>query len=305
MNKAFIIVLLSLFSLNSTAREIESTITYGIGERNTTVDWNIAGNVNGYLNPTSELTWKNIKSKQVSLGGIWTEGDYFLQASGEYGKVYSGENQDSDWAIDKDSNEMVVEFSRSNNNAGKGYMADLELNYGKSHAISPKLRIDTSLGYSSHRQHLKMYEGFQSISEPGYPAVPKGSFDDLDSLYEANWSGPQANIGINYKNSSDVYALNYTYQDIDLNGYTNWNLRSNLKHPVSMTQIGGGKGKKITASYEHAVSNFSTLSLMLSKYKYKAKGVHTYHELSSDIPVELNAVNWKANDIKLIYRSLF
>ncbi len=94
MTRNFIIALLSLYSLNSPAKEVESTITYGIGERNTTVDWNIAGNLQGE-NPNiiSELIWRNIKSKQLSLGGIWTEGNYFLQASGEYGKVYSGENQ--------------------------------------------------------------------------------------------------------------------------------------------------------------------------------------------------------------------
>ncbi len=294
MTRTFIIVLLSLYSLNSTAREVESTITYGIGERNTTVDWNIAGSLQGE-NPNiiSELIWRNIKSKQLSLGGIWTEGDYFLQASGEYGKVYSGENQDSDYNLD----DRQGEFSRSINNAGKGYMLDLELNYGKSHVVSPKLKIDASVGYSTHRQHLKMYDGNQVIGS--------ASLEGLDSLYQSNWEGPQASIGLSYKNKDDVYSLNYTHQDIDLNGHTNWNLRSDLKHPVSMTQAGSGNGKKIVVGYEHAVSDFSSLSLILSRYNYSASGVHTFHLLSSDPAQKLNAVNWHANDIKLVYRSLF
>ena len=294
MSKFFIIVFLSLYSLNSTAKKVESTITYGIGERNTTVDWNIAGNLQGE-NPNiiSELIWRNIKSKQLSLGGSWTEGDYFLQASGEYGKVYSGENQDSDYSLD----DRQGEFSRSVNNAGKDYMLDLELNYGKSHVVSPKLKIDASFGYSIHRQHLKMYGGNQLIGS--------ASLEGLDSLYQSNWEGPQASVGMSYKNKDDVYSLNYTHQDIDLNGHTNWNLRSDLKHPVSMTQAGRGNGKKIVVGYEHAVSDFSSLSLTLSRYNYSASGVHTFHLLSSDPAQKLNAVNWQANDVKLVYRSLF
>ena len=294
MNKAFIIVLLSLYSLNSTAREIESTIAYGVGERNTTVDWNIAGNLQG-TNPNiiSELIWRNIKSHQLSLGGIWTEGDYFLQASGEYGKVFSGENQDSDYNLDN----RQGEFSRSINNAGKGYMLDLEFNYGKRHIVSPKLKVDVSFGYSKHRQHLKMYDGNQVIGS--------ANLNGLDSLYQSNWDGPQVGVGMNYKNDNDVYSLNYTYQDIDFNGYTNWNLRSDLKHPVSMTQIGGGNGNKIAVGYEHAVSDFSSLSLVFSRYNYAASGTHTFHLLSSNPIQKLNEVNWKADDIKLIYRSLF
>ncbi len=82
MHKIFIIGLLSLYSITSVAKVVESTITYGIGTRNTTVDWNIAGNLQGTgPNVISELIWRDIKSHQVSLGGIWTEGDYFLQKS--------------------------------------------------------------------------------------------------------------------------------------------------------------------------------------------------------------------------------
>jgi len=294
MNKIIIIVHFLLLSFNSIATGVESTITYGVGERNTKVDWNIAGNLQGTSpNIISELTWKDIKSRQISLGGIWTENGYFLQASGEYGKVYSGKNQDSDYH----ENDRQDEWSRSVNNAGKGYMLDVELNYGKSYTISPSLKLSTSMGYGEHRQHLNMYDGTQVIGS--------ANLAGLNSLYESNWSGPQVGAGLSYKNQNDVYSLNYTYQDIDLDGHTNWNLRSDLKHPVSMTQKGEGSGKKITASYEHAVSNFSSLSLMLSRYNYSADGIHTFHLLSSDPSQKLNMVNWKADDIKLVYRSLF
>jgi hypothetical protein len=294
MHKIFIIGLLSLYSITSVAKEVESTITYGIGARNTTVDWNIAGNLQGTgPNVISELIWRDIKSHQVSLGGIWTEGDYFLQASGEYGKVHSGENQDSDYRQD----DRQDEFSRSVNNAGKGYMLDAEVNYGRNFIISPNLKTSVSLGYGEHRQHLKMYDGTQVI----------GSADltGLDSLYQANWKGPQIDFGINYLYNKNAFLANYTYQDIELNAHTNWNLRSDLQHPVSMTQVGNGSGSKLSIGIERAVSNFSSVSLLLSRYNYAASGTHTFHLLSGDASQKLNEVNWKADEIQLVYRILF
>jgi hypothetical protein len=81
---------------------------------------------------------------------------------------------------------------------------------------------------------------------------------------------------MSYRNDDDVYSLNNAHQDIDLNGCTNWNLRSNLKYPVSMTQIGSGNGNKITVGYEHSVSGFSGLSLVFSRYNYADSGTHMH-----------------------------
>jgi len=72
-----------------------------------------------------------------------------------------------------------------------------------------------------------------------------------------------------------------------------------------MTQQGGGSGTKLSASYERAVSNFSSLSLVGNFYKYKASGTHTFHLTSGDASQKLNQVNWKSSELKLVYRSLF
>jgi hypothetical protein len=294
MLKFYLVVLLSLYSTVSVAKDTDVSLLYSVGERNTTVDWNIAGNLQG-TNPNiiSELTWRDIKSHQLSVGAIWSEDDYFMNALGEYGVVYSGQNQDSDY----NSDNRQDEFSRSVNNAGKGYMLDAEVNYGKNFIISPNLKASASFGYSEHRQHLKMYDGTQVI----------GSADltGLDSLYQANWKGPQIGLGLNYLHKKNVFLADYTYQDIELNAHTNWNLRSDLQHPVSMTQIGSGNGSKLSVGIERAVSNFSSISLMLSRYNYAASGTHTFHLLSGDASQKLNEVNWQADEIQLVYRSLF
>jgi len=294
MYKFYITVLLSLYSAISVAKDTGVSLLYSAGERNTTVDWNIAGNLQG-TNPNiiSELTWRNIKSHQLSIGAIWSEEDYFLQVSGEYGQVHSGENQDSDYSL----NDRQGEWSRSVNNAGKGYMLDTEINYGKNFIISPSLKASVSLGYGEHRQHLKMYDGNQVIGS--------ANLTGLDSLYQANWKGPQIGAGFSYLYDKNVFLVDYTYQDIELNAHTDWNLRTDLQHPVSMTQIGKGNGSRLSIGIERAVSNFSSVSLMGTRYNYAASGTHTFHLLSSNPVQKLNEVNWQANEIQLVYRSLF
>jgi len=294
MLKIFLSSLFLLFCLNVNATNESNSIIYGFGDRQTKVDWNIAGNLAG-TNPNiiSELDWRNIKSIQFMLGSIWQDGDYFLKVSGEYGRIYEGENQDSDYNLDN----RKSEFSRSLNKAGKDYMLDTEISYGKDYVISGKLKLSPMIGYSLHRQHLKIYDGKMVIGS--------ANLTGLDSLYQANWSGPQLGLGINYKINKSIFSLNYSLQDINFNGYTNWNLRSDLKHPKSMTQKGDGSGNKISASYERAVSSFSSLSLIGNYYRYSADGTHTFHLASSDSSQKLNQVNWKSSEVKLVYRSLF
>jgi len=294
MSKIFLPSLFLLFCLNVNASNESNSIIYGFGDRQTKVDWNIAGNLAG-TNPNiiSELDWRNIKSNQFMLGSIWQDGDYFLKVFGEYGRIYDGENQDSDYNLDN----RKSEFSRSLNNSGKGYMLDTEISYGKDYVILGKLKLSPMIGYSFHRQHLKIYDGKMVIGS--------ANLTGLNSLYQANWWGPQLGISLKYKKNKSIFSFNYNLQDINFNGYTDWNLRTDLKHPESMTQKGGGSGTKISASYERAVSSFSSLSLVGNLYQYKAAGVHTFNLLTGDSSQKLNEVNWKSNEIKLVYRSLF
>jgi len=294
MFKIIIPSLLLLWCSLSSANATNKSIVYGIGERDTNVDWNIAGNLAG-TNPNiiSELIWDNIKSHQFLIGGIWQEGDYFVQTLAEYGAIHAGENQDSDYNLD----DRKGEFSRSINQSGKGYLLDGEINYGKDYFFSGKLKVSPVLGYSFHRQHLKIYDGKQVIGS--------ADLSGLDSLYQANWHGPQVGIGLNYKKNSNVVSFNYGFQNIYFYGHTDWNLRSDLKHPKSMTQQGKGSGIKISGSFEHAVSDFSSLSVVVNHYNYSAMGDHTFHLSSSDSSQKLNQVNWKGNEVKLVYRSLF
>ena len=294
MVKIFFASLLLLYAASINASKLNKSIFYGVGERVSKVDWNIAGNLSG-TNPNiiSELTWKQVKSHQISIGVNLNEDDYFLQIFGEYGNIYDGKNQDSDY----NSDDRMNEFSRSVNSSGKGYLLDAEILYGQDYFYLGKIKISPMIGYGFHRQHLKIYDGAMVI----------GSADltGLDSLYEANWKGPIFGIGVNYKKNKSIFAFDYSFQDIDFNGYTDWNLRSDLKHPKSMTQKGSGSGTKISASYERALSDFSSLSLVGTYYKYSADGVHTFHLLSNDHKQKLNQVNWEGREIMLIYRSLF
>jgi len=294
MVKFFATFQLILLSALVCANTSYSSIIYGIGERKTEVDWNIAGNLAG-TNPNiiSELSWRGIDSHQLSLGGIWVEGDYFFQALSEYGNIHDGENQDSDYNLDN----RQGEFSRSINSAGKGHLLDFDLNYGRHYFLSNNLKVSPAVGYGFHRQHLKIYDGTQII----------GSADltGLDSLYQANWHGPKVGIGLDYKINRSVISFNMDLQNIFFYGHTDWNLRTDLNHPKSMSQKGSGSGTKMSFSYERAVSDFSSISLVVSQCDYSASGDHTFHLLSGDSIQKLNEVNWEGSEIKLDYRSLF
>ena len=68
------------------------------------------------------------------------------------------------------------------------------------------------------------------------------------TTHSLHWTNLHPKVTENHKKVYTHFEIpvNYTHQNIDLNGHTNWNLRPDLKHPVSMTQTGSGTGNKIS-----------------------------------------------------------
>jgi hypothetical protein len=284
-----------IFAFESYALTPTPSITYTLSNRDTNLNWNIAGDANG-ANPNvaSELSWTDIKSNHLGIGLNWNDGDYFLNTLGEYGLIYSGNAQDSDYNL----NNRHGEYSRAITDAGKGFMFDAQINYGKNFIISSDFKISISAGYSSHTQHLSLYDGIEVISNT--------PLDNLDSVYEAKWSGPQVGMNTSYRLNNNIVSIGYTHQQVTLKSYTDWNLRSDLEHPKSMTQSANGAGRVLSIGVEHALSNKSSLTLKVISRDYMADGMHTFHNVFVDNDVQkLNAANWKSQELQLFYRSLF
>ena len=221
-------------------------IEMGYGYRQDDMDWNVAGDIHGE-NPTilSELTWKNLLIHEFRLGiRADLKNSFYLKGSINYGVIVEGENQDSDFAEDN----RQMEFSRSNNDAGRGSTLDSLIGAGyRLRLFSKSLSVIPLAGYSYHRQNLTMTDGYQSITWTGGPSL--GSFDGLDSSYDAEWWGPWAGIDLILEMERftktpapvSLYA-GYAYHWATYYAEADWNLRDDFQHPKSFEHEADGTG---------------------------------------------------------------
>ena len=107
---------------------LETEFVFTGGYRSDDLDFNIAGDINGN-NPNiiSELTWEDLESYQVKFQGslVWP-GIIALKGSANYGWIFNGKNQDSDYGGDN----RTFEYSRSNNNTDDNNVWDASLAVG-------------------------------------------------------------------------------------------------------------------------------------------------------------------------------
>ena len=138
--------------------------------------WNKAG-PDGVPNIISELKWENLRIYAVK--GVLrhdTDRRTFLEATGSFGWIYSGTNQDSDY----DQNDRQDEYSRSYANAGDGRVLDGSLAFGWK--LQEKAKQQTTLlgGYAINTQSLTMRNLFIVI-----PASDYGPYPGANTMYKA------------------------------------------------------------------------------------------------------------------------
>lgn len=254
-----LISMLSILPCNSVfafdAIKIESSgVDMGFGYRSDQLDWSISGDISGE-NPNilSELSWDNIEIFQLQATG-WLElgGLPFLKrnslvfASLSFGKILSGDVQDSDYSADDRNNE----WSRSVNDSDKGLTIDLSGAFGPTFKWDQLgFTVTPLLGYSFNMQDLSMTNGQQVVSEP--VLRPEGTFlppdigplPNLDSDYTAYWYGPWLGINVDYQMSEKFkLTVGAEYHWIEYFAQADWNLRSDFIHPVSFEHEARGTG---------------------------------------------------------------
>ncbi|MFK5926710.1 MAG: hypothetical protein QM483_08780 [Desulfuromusa sp.] len=247
-------------SLAFDAINIESAgVDMGFGYRSDQLDWSISGDLDGGSpNILSELSWDDLEIFQIQATG-WLElgklpflkRNSLVLANISFGKILSGDVQDSDYATDNRS----FEWSRSVNDADQGLTVDLsgaigpifELNKFKGFSITPLL------GYGFNMQALSMTNGEQTISNPFIrwwffgsdaempPAV--GKISGLDSSYTTYWYGPWVGTNIDYQaNEEFKITVGAEYHWVEFFAQADWNLRSDFTHPVSFEHESKGTG---------------------------------------------------------------
>jgi hypothetical protein len=271
------------------------------GYRRDDLDWDIGGFFAGqYVNVLSELTWDDIESYQVKFQGslVWPN-IIALKGLADYGWIFDGENQDSDYA----GNNRTFEFSRSNNRADDGSVWDVSLavgyplRWGKS-VIST---LTPLVGYSRHEQNLEITDGVQTIP-------PTGPFPGLDSSYDTEWEGPWIGFDLNFQASDIGYVtdrfetfLTYEYHWADYDAEADWNLREDFRRPRSFVHDADGQGWVIRAGLNFVLQRYLALNFNFDYQDWSTDSGtdKIFFANGTTAKTRLNEVNWTSYSLSL------
>lgn len=237
----------------------------GAGYRQDKLVWELAG-PDDEPKVLSRLTWKNIRIFEVEAQfKKITDQNIYFRADADYGWIYEGSNRDSDYRV-MSSRSHVVEFSRSDNNAGKGQVYDASAGLGyflRWCYGSQALRFAPIAGYSIHEQHLHLFDGYQSIDLDN-PMFAGHHFRGLDSSYKTRWYGPWAGMDLYYHINEQI-TLNGTfeYHWLHYHAKGNWNLREDFIGDFTHTGFGHGYFGTLGIDY-----NFCSGWYLGAKFKY-------------------------------------
>ena len=284
----------STHSEKETRSVLETEFIVTGGYRVDDLDWNIAGDINGN-NPNilSELTWDDIESYQVKFQGslVWPR-IIALRGSVNYGWIFDGDNQDSDYLGDNRS----FEFSRSNNSTDDGDVWDASIAVGYPFRFGQTVigTVIPLVGYSHHEQELKITDGYQTI-----PSL--GSFPGLDSSYDTQWEGPWIGIDLRFKareiktfaHRFEAY-FTYEYHWADYDAEANWNLRDDLAHPKSFKHHADGSGYVIGAGFNFYLQRNWALNFNIDYQDWSTDDgtIKFFLADGTTHKQQLNEVNW-------------
>jgi len=279
-------------------------VSFEIGHRTDNLRWDIAGISpisNNPVNVLSELKWQDLRIIQARLKAKgYVARPIYLKGSLGFGTIYSGSNQDSDF----NGNDRTIEFSRSNNNAGSGSVMDISaaVGYRNDYLVtSSGSGIMPVIGYSYHRQNLRLTDGFQTIPSTG-------PFSGLDSTYEAVWHGPWAGVDLAYKRESLALLGSLEYHFINsYNADANWNLRTDLAHPVSFRHEANGSGVVASAGLNYRISERLSVTgtFDIQRWKTDPGTDTTFFPDGTSSATRLNEVVWDSYDFMIGIKYVF
>lgn len=259
--------------------------------------WNKAG-LNDFPNVLSELKWENLRIQGIK--GVLKHDmgkRHFIEASGGWGWIYSGTNQDSDY----DGDNRTDEYSRSNNTSDHGNVFDLSLALGWKLQDKPTQRTSLLAGYAINSQNLTMTNGVQTI-----PAT--GPFPGLNAAYKGLWRGPW--LGLSHEqqlNKKWALTTRVEYHLPNYNGEAHWNLRNDLAHPVTNNHWANGQGLVASLGVDYKAGPSWRIGAWVDYTHYLAKNgtdqVNVFD--GSHIQIRLNEVRWDSWAFRLRATYLF
>ena len=280
---------------------VASAFCLSTGYRIDNLNWNIAGNRQG-SNPNvlSELSWSGVKSYQLKLTNHTVIKDWiYLRGQLDYGMVVSGDNQDSDYRDDN----RTQEFSRSINGVDGNRVWDASLGIGPRFPfLESTVILCPMVGYAISEQDLNIVDGYQVLTAP--PAtISTGPIDGLDSRYETRWNGPWIGVDLLFSMPFDGGPLRAVevlvtgeYHWVDYSADANWNLRTDLRHPVSFSHDADGSGMMVGTAIMFQTRNHWGFNVGMNMMDMATDpgSDRIYHADGSVSETRLNEVNWRA-----------
>lgn len=267
--------------------EFELGYTY----RRDSLNWSIG--LDEGPNVLSDLSWRDLYINQLTTYGyVATDEHLYLRWVADYGRIFHGTNQDSDYFDDDRENE----FSRSINKANKGEVFDLSAAIGREfYFFCNQLRIVPLVGYAWNEQHLRMFDGEQVLFTPNPAAV--GPIENLHSSYKARWYGPWLGIDLFYLINNCLTAFGtIELHSVSYRGIGHWNLREDFVDNFHHKAHGQGVTSAVGLKYQY---NSQWNISLTAQYQTQRthKGNHSVLiDIGDEVPIfvgaRLNPVHW-------------
>lgn len=298
--KSFLTIFSCCSFVSLTALQIaDGEFALGYTFREDGLHWSIA-DIDNMPNILSELTWEDLRINQVSaFARAVTTKQLYGRAFADYGRIYHGKNRDSDYGEDN----RKEEFSRSISNAGKGEVFDLSAALGYQFQFNfCRLRFVPLIGVSWEEQHLRLYDGIETLPE----VEP---IEGLHSSYKTRWYGPWLGFDLDYDlNENVTFIASFEYHWTVYRGIGHWNLREDLL--TDFKHRSHGTGAKCQGGILYALSgNWNAAFLAGFETWSTTKGTHRVtidtFEGIEDIKTRLNGVFWHSFRLSAMLTYLF
>ncbi len=262
---------------------------FNTGYRHDELDWSFAL---PNINIRSELQWRNLEGIQFEFGLQRRLGRHFrLKGNLAYSFLFDGDNQDSDF----NGNNRFDEFSRSNNSTENGDLWDASIGLAYDvNLFADRIVLSPLVGYSYHDQNLQITRGNQTIP-------PLGPIQGLNSSYDPTWYGPWIGAEFLYKNYGQsaprpgyeaFFGVEYHFANFE--AQADWNLRTDLAHPVSFRQDADGSGWVMMGGINYLFNPRWSINLIGKYQKWEtSSGRHRFFFYDgTSFQTRLNGVNW-------------
>lgn len=268
----------------------------GVGDRQGTLAWNIAGGDNG-PNILSELTYDDVTFRQLELSAIlhirageFANSDLFITWLD--GDAADGSVQDSDYTGDN----RTGEYSRSEASAEDSRMDDLTLGAGYTLHLDANTRLRPTVGFTRKQQYMTMSDGVQ-IVDTRNPSNLGPFRNALKSSYNTEWESFWLGLEWQYTTRYHQFHASIKQYWLDYHAVADWNLRADFAHPKSFEQWATGTGYGLSLQYHYQLSDSLAMWLDWSQESWRTRrgDDRVYLADGSTIDGTLNEATWKAS----------